>query len=326
MYLYGRASPVVMVDPDGMEDVRVSDDDTSIGSVLHQAARIVPITAGPTFIADLAFGENAVGRAAAGSAKQLAERGEGLVKGATMAASLSSGPIGWVTGALSHEGGVEGYFKDAAAVAAGAAAAPIAVPNLLANVGRSLVGIAEGTNAEGVGYHGTSAVLDTADAVNLVAAGIAAEARALAKSVEASAGVGVSPGVAGGGAAGVAAGGEARLVAGGGRAPGFPTLKSGDVSLNIDPAADPHYVADVRATPFADATFGNVKFERLPHDLVTQKSTLFETHRIMKPGGVLDIITGRSASRAALEAALEEAGFTMKTFRQKADTRVRAVR
>ena len=55
-----------------------------------------------------------------------------------------------------------------------------------------------------------------------------------------------------------------RLVVGGGRSVNFPTLGNADISLNIDPVANPDVLGDIASAPFKSASFDEVYFERVP--------------------------------------------------------------
>jgi hypothetical protein len=57
---------------------------------------------------------------------------------------------------------------------------------------------------------------------------------------------------------------------GGGRAAAFPTLQSGDISLNIAHAAQPHVLGDIAAVPFQQGQWRTVFFERVPFLVLTR--------------------------------------------------------
>lgn len=55
-----------------------------------------------------------------------------------------------------------------------------------------------------------------------------------------------------------------RLVVGGGRARGFPKLKPGDISLNIDGDALPDVQGDINRAPFRSGAFHDVYLKKYP--------------------------------------------------------------
>lgn len=92
-----------------------------------------------------------------------------------------------------------------------------------------------------------------------------------------------------------------RLVVGGGRAEGFPRLKSGDVSLNIRPDAKPHVVGDIADAPFAAQSFSSVYFERVPFFSILKRefASIDESARVLRPGGELIVHTGEKAGEVS---------------------------
>jgi hypothetical protein len=126
-------------------------------------------------------------------------------------------------------------------------------------------------------------------------------------------------------ASGTVAGGRyRRLVVGGGRAPDFPSLRPGDLSLNIDADAVPHVQGDINKPPFASGTFPEVYFEKVPYDAFTaaNRGAIKEVARILDRGGRLVIETGSKAPLAELQAALRQASFKYVRVTQKGYLRI----
>lgn len=90
-----------------------------------------------------------------------------------------------------------------------------------------------------------------------------------------------------------------RPVVGGERAEGFPTLKSGDVSLNNRLNAEPHVVGDINAAPFSRGAFSEVYFEKVQYSSFTGENigARNEAARVLSPGGRHIIETGSAGRR-----------------------------
>jgi SAM-dependent methyltransferase len=74
----------------------------------------------------------------------------------------------------------------------------------------------------------------------------------------------------------------------------------------------PDVVGDINHAPFATGTFDRVYFERMPYFEFTGDSigALGEAARVLRPGGRLDILSGRMAPGDEVVAELERLGFT----------------
>lgn len=103
-----------------------------------------------------------------------------------------------------------------------------------------------------------------------------------------------------------------RLVVGGGRAAAFPTLQSGDISLNIARAAQPHILGDITSVPLQPGQWRTVFFERVPFPSFTGNNidALSEAARVLCPGGRLMIETGSAAPLQEITTRLRVLGFT----------------
>lgn len=103
---------------------------------------------------------------------------------------------------------------------------------------------------------------------------------------------------------------KARLVVGGGQAEGFPDLEPGDLSLNIDPEADPHIIGDIRNVDLGDQ-FDEIFFERVPYTAIDENA-IQNSAKHLVPGGELSIITGSGAFdvQDQMNRNLTDAGFT----------------
>jgi hypothetical protein len=109
--------------------------------------------------------------------------------------------------------------------------------------------------------------------------------------------------------------GTPRLVVGGGRAPGFPSLQADDISLNIAPSAMPHILGDIAFAPLRGASCDTIYFERLPFPAFTGGSidVLAELTRLLRSEGRLVIETGWAAPVEQILARLRAEGFIMVT-------------
>jgi hypothetical protein len=107
-----------------------------------------------------------------------------------------------------------------------------------------------------------------------------------------------------------------RLVVGGGKAEGFPKLKPGDVSLNVDAAAEADITESINnATKVESSSFDAVHFEDVPFvtDALAARGvpgagitmSLKEAARALKPGGTLTIESGALMFKGAKRVAGE---------------------
>jgi RHS repeat-associated protein len=119
-----------------------------------------------------------------------------------------------------------------------------------------------------------------------------------------------------------------QLVVGGGRSMNYrgqgpmPELHPGDVSLNIDPGAEPDIVGSIGSAPqIPTGSFHSVFFERLPYTEFTGENAgaLAEAARVLRPGGRLFIRTGIYAEsfRSEILGNLGRAGFRDVSFAQR---------
>ena len=101
------------------------------------------------------------------------------------------------------------------------------------------------------------------------------------------------------------------MVVGGGRSFNFPTLRKADISLNIDPVANPDVLGDIASAPFKSASFDEVYFERVPFPSFTGPhiEALSEVARLLYVGGQLVLETGIAAPVDEIVARLRAAGF-----------------
>lgn len=92
----------------------------------------------------------------------------------------------------------------------------------------------------------------------------------------------------------------------------FPTLRSGDLSLNIAHAAQPHVLGDIASAPFQPGQWRTVFFERVPFPSFTGNNldALSEAARVLCPGGRLVIETGSAAPLQEITTRLRGLGFT----------------
>jgi hypothetical protein len=97
------------------------------------------------------------------------------------------------------------------------------------------------------------------------------------------------------------------MVVGGGRSVNFPTLGEADISLNIDPVANPDVLGDIASVPFKSASFDEVYFERVPFPSFTGPNTeaLSESARLLHWGGQLVLETGLAAPADEIAPACE---------------------
>jgi hypothetical protein len=102
-----------------------------------------------------------------------------------------------------------------------------------------------------------------------------------------------------------------RLVVGGGRSVHFPILGKSDISLNIDPVANPDVLGDIASAPFKSASCDEVYFERVPFLSFTGPNieALSEVARLLSLGGQLGLETGIAAPVDEIVARLRAAGF-----------------
>ena len=102
-----------------------------------------------------------------------------------------------------------------------------------------------------------------------------------------------------------------RLVVGGGRSVKFPTLGNADISLNIDPVANPDVLGDIASAPFKSASFDEVYFERVPFPsfIGANIEALSESARLLHCGGQLVLETGIAAPVDEIVARLRAVGF-----------------
>jgi hypothetical protein len=86
---------------------------------------------------------------------------------------------------------------------------------------------------------------------------------------------------------------------------------SGDLSLNISPAAMPHVLGTIERAPFRAGAFPALYFERVPFMAFTGRrvGALTEAARILRPVGLLVIETGIRAPEEEMVDALRGAGF-----------------
>ncbi len=79
------------------------------------------------------------------------------------------------------------------------------------------------------------------------------------------------------------------MVVGGGRADGFPTLRDGDVALNISSASKADINGDIRnIDPSKLGTFKEVFFERIPFDVLDDVAAS-NAAKMLESGGSLHI-------------------------------------
>jgi hypothetical protein len=102
-----------------------------------------------------------------------------------------------------------------------------------------------------------------------------------------------------------------RLVVGGGRSVTFPTLGKAEISLNIDPVANPDVLGDIASAPFKSASFDEVCFERVPFPSFTGPNidAFSESARLLHWGGQLVLETGIAAPVDDIVARLRAMGF-----------------
>lgn len=106
-----------------------------------------------------------------------------------------------------------------------------------------------------------------------------------------------------------------RLVVGEGRLPLLQ--RRSDVTMDLrEPGA--HVRGDVRKPPFADASFSEVYWERLPYTVFTgdNAGAIAQAHRVLRPGGRLVFLTGSAAPWRELVRELHAAGF-VKVFARR---------
>jgi ubiquinone/menaquinone biosynthesis C-methylase UbiE len=104
---------------------------------------------------------------------------------------------------------------------------------------------------------------------------------------------------------------DRRLVVGGGRVPGYPEPRRGDVSLNISGAARPHVQGDVARAPFPDESFDEVYCEKLPYFAFSGDNIIAigEMFRILRLGGRLVIESGSMVPEDEVCQAMRKVGF-----------------
>lgn len=98
-----------------------------------------------------------------------------------------------------------------------------------------------------------------------------------------------------------------RLIVGGGHAEGYPVPRRGDVTVDIDPEAEPDVVADVALLPFPDQSFDEVVGEHLPYSAFSRDGGrgLREMIRTVRVGGRVVIDTGFGMPVEALQPVLD---------------------
>lgn len=99
---------------------------------------------------------------------------------------------------------------------------------------------------------------------------------------------------------------------GGERAAAFPTLQSGDISLNIAHAAQPHVLGDIVSAPLQPGQWRTLFFERVPFPSFAGNNidALSEAARVLCPGGRLMIETGSAAPLQEITMRLRVLGCT----------------
>lgn len=103
-----------------------------------------------------------------------------------------------------------------------------------------------------------------------------------------------------------------KLILGAGRKPGHYTTKPGlsDITIDKAKAAGADFRQDLtqQSIPFPDAYFAEVYFEFFPHDALcaNQHFALKEAVRVLMPGGLLRIDTGRPTQQVAYARLVQE--------------------